>query len=240
MKALKREQASYLTKSFRQVFLNLLGYDNVDQPTRFSGDSLSEEEYHHFRENEFIGSMFLAQHGILLAYFGEYVQYADMVVKVGHDHLQKVHVGSPYNLWDTFIKGVSCFGDAHATGKRKYAKMGQIFRSKINKWLDMGNPNVKHYGLLLDAESMALKGNKYDAIKQYEAAILLAARGGYLHDAALATERFGAFYLKRMGEREEAAYQISQSIKYWAEWGAFAKVRQLEEKYADMLPKKPI
>ena len=44
MKALKREQAAYTAISFQQVFLNLLGRDNVDTPTRFSGVLLSEEE----------------------------------------------------------------------------------------------------------------------------------------------------------------------------------------------------
>jgi hypothetical protein len=236
MKALKRDQAVYVTQSWRQVYLNLLGRDNADKPTRCSGDSLSAEELERFRENNFIGAIFIAQHGILFTYFGEYVHYADLVIKAGHDHLQKAQVASPNNMWDTFLKGVSCFAAAHETGKKKYAKMGKIFRSKVQKWLELGNPNVKHYGLLLDAEWAAFKGKKDDAIKHYEVAILLAARGGYQHDAALATERFGAFYYVAMGDRDSAAYQIGQSITYWGDWGAVAKVRQLKAKYAELLP----
>jgi hypothetical protein len=239
MKALKRDQSVYLTKALRQVVLNLLGRENADDPTRFSGDSLSEEELELYRDNPVIGSSFLVYHGILLTYFGEHVHYADMVIQLGHDHLQKAQVASPNNLWDTFLKGVSCFAAAQETGLKKYAKLGQIFRSKIQSWLDMGNPNVKHYGLLLDAEWTAFQGDKYDAIKQYEAAIVRAGRGGYQQDAALATERLGEFYLRIMGDRGDAAYQIEQSIKYWREWGAIAKVRHLEEKYADLLPNRP-
>jgi hypothetical protein len=235
MKALKRDQAAYLTKALRQQVLNLLGRENVDQPTRFSGTALSVEEVELYRPNPFIGAIFFSYHGILLTYFGEYVHYADMVLKVGHDHFRKVHVGSSNNMWDTFTKGVSCFAAAHETHNKEYGKMGQIFRSKINKWIDMGNPNVKHYGLLLDAEWSAFQGKTYDAIKQYEAAILMAARRGYQQDAALATQRFGEFYLRVMGEREDAAYQIGQSIKYWGQWGAVAKVRHLQVKYADLL-----
>jgi hypothetical protein len=238
MKSLKRDQATFLTKAWRQVFLNLLGRDNADQPTRFSGNSQSEEELKLLRQNDFFDRLFFALQGILFTYYGEYVQYADMIIKVGHDHLQKVHVGLPYNLWDTFLKGVSCFAAAHQTGKSKYFKMGQIFRSKIHEWLDMGNPNVAHYGALLDAERASFYGKEDAAIKHYEDAILLSARGGYLHDAAVATERCGEFYLTVMGDRDEAGYQISQSIKYWREWGSVSKVRHLEEKYADLLPKK--
>jgi hypothetical protein len=43
---------------------------------------------------------------------------------------------------------------------------------------------------------------------------------------------------KCIGNRENGGYQISQSIKCWEEWGVMAKVRQLEEKYTDLLPAK--
>jgi hypothetical protein len=235
MKVLKRGQTTYVTKVLRQLVLNLLGRENVDNPTRFLGTSLTEKEFELIRQNHFIYASFFSLHGILYTFFGEYVHYANIILKVGHDHYQKAHVGSANNMWDTFIKGVSCFAAAQETGKKKYFKMGQIFRAKINKWLDMGNPNVKQFGLLLDAECLAFQGKKYDAIKKYEAAILLAARGGYQQDAALATQRFGEFYLRVMGEQEDAAYHIAQSMKYWGQWGSKAKVRHLQEKYADLL-----
>jgi hypothetical protein len=150
-------EAFYTTKSFRQVFLNLLGRDNVDKPTRLSGIALNQDEKERFSDNPFIGSMFVAHHGMLLTYFGDFQQYSDLLLQMGHDHLQKVHVASPNNLWETYLKGISCFATAQETGKRKYADLGQVFRSKIKSWLDMGNPNVKHYGSLLDAEYMAFK-----------------------------------------------------------------------------------
>lgn len=236
MDSLKRDQAVYLTKALRQVVLNLLGRNNAENPTRLSGASFSEEDFARFKDSSFFGPMFFVYHGILFTYFGEYVHYADLVMKLDHAHFQKAHVASPNNLWDTFLKGVCCFAAAQETGKKKYAKMGQIFRAKIKSWLDVGNPNVKHYSSLLDAEAKAFNGNKFSAINNYEVAVLLAARGGYLHDAALASERLGSFYLK-LGDREEATFRIGQSIKYWREWGATAKVGHLEEKYVDLMPK---
>jgi hypothetical protein len=236
MKALKRDHAAYVTKSLRQVFLNLMGRENGDNPTRFSGESFSIEEFEQFRDDNFIGSIFFAYHGILFTYFGEYVHYADLVLQKDHDHLQKAHCASANNMWDTYLKGVCCFAAAQETRQRKYAKMGQIFRSKIKSWLNKGNPNVSHYKSLLEAEWAAFKGNRFGAIRHYELAILWAARNGYLHDAGLATERFGTFYWTVLGDREHAAYQIGQSIKYWGEWGAVAKVRHLQEKFAHLLP----
>jgi hypothetical protein len=114
---------------------------------------------------------------------------------------------------------------------------GQIFRSKVKNWVVQGNPNVRHYESLLDAKWAAFKGKKFDAIKHYEAAILLAARGGVQHDAALATERLAEFYFysTEIHDQEEAAFQVCQSIRYWGEWGAIAKVRHLEQKYTDLI-----
>jgi hypothetical protein len=238
MKALKRAQAANMVRCLRQVFLNLLGRDNREEPTNFSGASLSPEDLEMFLADPYYSPNTTSAHGILLTYFGEYVLCADMVIKYGHDYYQKAAIASPLNMLDTLMKGVSCMAAAQETGKKKYAKLGQIFRSKIKSWLAMGNSNVKHYESFLYAEWKAFKGKPLDAIKHYEAAILMAARGGYQHDAALATERLGAFHLRVTGNREEAAYQIGRSIQYWGEWGAIAKVRHLEEKYADLLEPK--
>jgi hypothetical protein len=113
--------------------------------------------------------------------------------------------------------------------------LAKIFRSKIQAWVAMGNPNVKHYEVFLDAEWAALKGKNFTAMKHYEATVLSAVRGGYQHDAALATERFGEFHLLVLGDRPEAINQFTHSIKYWRDWGAIAKVRHLEEKNADLM-----
>jgi hypothetical protein len=234
MQALKREQAAGVTKSLRQVYLNLMGRNNADNPTNLFGDSLSEDELDRCRDQPAIIHSAKSFHSILYTYFGEHVKSADLVIALGHDHLQKACVGAPFNMWDTLCRGVSCFAAARETGKRKYARMGQVFRSKVKKWLNQGNPNVKHYESLLDAEYMTLKGKNFAAIQAYQASIVAAARGGFQQDAALATERLGEFYWTVMGDPEAAVYQLGQSMKYWGEWGAVAKVRHLEEKYGEL------
>jgi hypothetical protein len=237
MKALKRDQAAAMMKHFRQVFLNLLGRNNGDNPTRLAGDSFSEYELERCLKDPFFGPIVRICQGMLWTYFGDYVRHAEMAIQMGSDDFTKAHVASSSAMWDSLFKGLSCIAAARETGKKKYAKMGQIFRTRIKTWLSQGNPNVKHYDSLLDAEWMALKGNKFVAIKHYEVAILVSARGGYHHDAALATERLGDYYLTVMSDREMATYQIGESIKFWGEWGAMAKVAHLQEKYADLMPK---
>ena len=83
-----------------------------------------------------------------------------------------------------------------------------------------------------------MAGNKFEAIRNFESAVLLAARGGYQQDAALASEHLGMLHLD-MQENETAAHQLKEAIKYYQHYGATAKVMQLEGRYSHLWAKKP-
>lgn len=238
---LKREQVVKITKCLNQMVLNLMGENDSEDPLQFFGLGLTEEELETSKTDTFWNASVLFHHGILLAYFGEHVRHADSFRIAGHGYLAKAHLASPNNMIDTYLKGISCYAAARETGKkRRYGKLGNICRSKIKAWLQMGNPNVKHYDTFLDAEAFALKGKKLAAIKQYEATILQAARSGYQHDAALASERLGEYQLSVMNDKEEGAYRLREAEKYWRSWGAFAKVHHLERAHPHIFRKDPM
>jgi hypothetical protein len=140
-------------------------------------------------------------------------------------------------MMDTYLKGISCYAAAQETGQRKYAKLAKICRSKVKKWLQMGNPNVKHYDMFLDAEALVLQGKAAAAVKQYEMTILHAARSGYQQDAALASERLGEFQLSVFKDNDEGVYRLREAEKYWRSWGAIAKVQHMEQKHPHILGK---
>jgi len=239
MKDLKREQATKLTKVMRQFFLNLTGRDNQEDPTSFSGEAMTEEDLEKSRLEDFWNAGVTVYHGVLFTYFGEHAKQADFMIKHGHDYFAKAHVASPNIMIDTYMKGVSLFAVARQTGKKKYARLGQVCRTKVRNWLEKGNPNVKHYDSLLDAEFLAFKGRLFQAIKQYEVAILLSAQGGYQHDAALASERMAEFHIEVMKDLDVGTYRLHEAVTYWRSWGAMAKVEHLENKYADLLRRPP-
>ena len=235
MKDLKREQTFVQSRSLRQAVLNLRGKDNREDPTSFVGEAWNVKELEVAKKDPFFLAGIVTFQTTLLTYFGEHKRLADWTIELGPDFLAKVHVSSCHVTMNTFVKGVSCFAVARQTRKKKYAKLGQYFLSKIKKWLDMGNPNVKHYESLLEAELLAYKGKTFAAVKQYEVAVLLAARAGYQQDAGLASERLAEYHLTVMDDQEEATYRLRESIKYWRGWGAIAKVEALERKYVDMI-----
>lgn len=68
----------------------------------------------------------------------------------------------------------------------------------------------------------------------YEKAIVMANRKGFLNDLALAHERFGEYCL-RTCDTNGAIFQIHEALRCYREWGANGKVRHMENKYARLL-----
>ena len=232
MNDLKKAQVTKLTSTLRQVVLNLTRRDNVDDPTRFYGQGLTEEQYDVARSKPCWNAGICRFQGVLLTFFGEHIRQADFLVEHGHDYLAKAQVATPCIMHDTYLKGVSCFAAARETGKSHYGKLGEICRSKVKKWIRKGNPNVKHYEALLDAEAMAWHGKHSAAVKHFEDAVLFSGRGGYQHDLAFASERLGEFQISVMKDSDEGIYRLREAARYWRCWGAHGKVESLEQRCA--------
>jgi len=240
MKNLKQDHALHLCKCFQQVFLNLMGYNNEDSPTLMEGEALNEQEYKHAFEHPSLHPGSLGFEGMLLTYFGKHVEICDLILKHGHAYWAKTHLANPNLMWEACLKGVSGYAAAHQTGRQQYKKIGKVYHHKIKSWLKQGNPNVAHYNTFLDAEKLVVEHKNAKAVKCYELAVVLSARGGYQHDAAFVNERLAEFQLNTMNDHEEAKYRLCESVKYWQGWGAMAKVKDLQKKYPSFLLPHPV
>ena len=81
------------------------------------------------------------------------------------------------------------------------------------KWVERGTPNVRHHEALPEAEFAMLRGKPRVACKQYAIAVVLAARQGFVQDAALANEQYCIFLLRDVGDEEEATYRPKEAVK---------------------------
>jgi hypothetical protein len=79
-----------------------------------------------------------------------------------------------------------------------------------------GNPNVIHCNPLLDAERAALDGKSKAAHEHYQSAVTMAACGEFVHDAALANERYVEFLLHDMSDKKVAVFRIEEAIKFYS------------------------
>jgi tetratricopeptide (TPR) repeat protein len=234
MKALDRQMTYKLSRTLLQVLMNLSGLDNEESSTCITGEALPEEGRDEADNEPLLWAAIITFGGILQTFFGDHVAAADDMVKYGANCVTTIFVASPTAVLDTYLKCVSCFAAARQTGHKKYITVGKKLRSKIKAWSKAGNPNVRHYECLVNAELMACEGKHDKAIKLYEEAIKISARCGCQQDAALACERLGDLYLNVLKSEDDASFRLGLARTYWLGWGAKAKVSQMDNMYSDL------
>jgi len=149
-------------------------------------------------------------------YTGDYQAAAEIALQMG-DGYQKAYPNNVQIMSETFLRAIALYATASTSKARRTANR---LTKKVGSWVKKGNPNVVHLYSLLCAE----KANKL-----FVDSIILAARTGHVHHAALANERFASFLLHCMNDEEEASYRIQEAIRFYNDWGAALKVEQLSQ-----------
>jgi len=110
-------------------------------------------------------------------------------------------------------------------------------QKKMKKWAHHGAANHLHKYLLVAAEFEGIRGNELNAINLYEKAIHHARKSGYLQEEALANELAAKFHfaLDRSGV---ATTYLRQAWHCYKQWGAAAKLEELERIYPQLAGQK--
>jgi len=231
--------AYHCTLGNYQWFMNLAGRAETD-PFSLVGDFLSIEDHKKWSIDD---AMYegLSRHWkcYLLTVFGEHHQCADLAIEHGISGAVKSNPGSfSIAMFEVFAKGISSFVAARATSerlkRRKYMKNALALRKRVRQWIEKGARDVGHLNAFFDAEHKALKGKHFSAILNYQVAVTIAARNGYLLDAGLFSETFGE-YLLSVDDKDEASFRLQEAVKYYQDFGARRKVAMLEEKHRKLL-----
>ena len=227
---LNRGQTVVCMVLLRQACLNLMGMSQ--NPIELTGESIDQNEVTNvalMTMNRSLLCWILALQSLLYAFFGEHELGAELALSKG-DTQEKVLVGSSLIAHDVFYRGISLFEMARKTKNRRYKKEAKKARSCVKSWLAKGNPNMKHIDAALLAESAALDGKVQQARRHYEKAVVAAARAGFVHHAALISERYGDYLFQELSCPDDASFQFENATKFYSSWGAFAKVDILRQK----------
>ncbi|MDC0742526.1 AAA family ATPase [Polyangium mundeleinium] len=111
----------------------------------------------------------------------------------------------------------------------------EIVAEKLSRWANFCPENVAHRSALLGAELARVRGDTLAAWNRYDEAIALAARGGYLHDEALANELAGLSF-HALGKTTIARAYLTEAHRAYGRWGATEAMRRLEHAYPDLVP----
>ncbi|MEK8022071.1 MAG: AAA family ATPase, partial [Candidatus Parabeggiatoa sp.] len=120
--------------------------------------------------------------------------------------------------------------------KPKYQAQIDESLDKLSTWANnCCADNFEHKFLLIEAENRRVNGgNDLEIMKLYEKAMLSARDNGFTQNEALCNEIVAKFYLERHIETSAKTY-MSQAYYAYQQWGAIAKVKDLEERYPQLL-----
>jgi predicted ATPase/signal transduction histidine kinase/DNA-binding NarL/FixJ family response regulator len=105
---------------------------------------------------------------------------------------------------------------------------------QLQEWAGHCPENFENRAALVGAEIGRLDGRELDAERLYEQAIRSAHENGLVHNEAIAYERASAFYRAR-GFDQIAQLYLRNARHCYLRWGAEGKVRQLEQRYPQLV-----
>ena len=99
----------------------------------------------------------------------------------------------------------------------------------IRRWIKLGNVNIIHCLYLLEAELALLNGTNEKRVEDfYKSAIDIAAKNQFIQDEALSNE-LASSYFRSLNDVSRRDYYLGNAIRCYSEWGATAKVEQLNQ-----------
>ncbi|MEW5856112.1 MAG: GAF domain-containing protein, partial [Cyanobacteriota bacterium] len=237
---LKQDFSINYIKIFHQVTLNLQGL--AEQPSRLVGSSFDETimvPYFQAAKNGFmLFAVYLAK-GILSFLFKDYPQalnstflaeeyVAGMMGKItlaGHNFYYSLALLAQYK-------------QATPQEQQQYLTQVEANQQKMQFWALHAAANYQHKYDLVEAEKARVLGDTLLAMELYDHAITGAKNNGYIQEEALANEIAAEFYLA-CGRINIAKSYMTEAYYGYIRWGAIAKVKDLDERYPQLIFRTP-
>ena len=177
-------------------------------------------------------ALFLAK--LILCYFlGDYQQAIENANR-GKQYLEAA-VGTMcftiYHFYASLAK--LALYSPQAELKSEYLQEILTVQKQLKKWASYAPDNYLNKYHLVTAEIARVLGKNELAAENYDLAITLAVKGGYIHETSLAEELTAKFYLSR-NRIKVAKYYLTDAYHGYLRWGALAKIRALKFEYPQL------
>ncbi|MEM7182389.1 MAG: adenylate/guanylate cyclase domain-containing protein, partial [Spirochaetota bacterium] len=126
-----------------------------------------------------------------------------------------------------------CDSEGEAEREQYFEKIAPL-REKMKIWSDNCPANFLHRHYLIEAEIARVKGDEMKAMDLYLQAIDSAKENEYINLEALGNELYGKFWLRKKQSRIAEIY-LKDAHYLYRRWGAFGKVKAMEEVYPQLL-----
>ena len=239
---LKQELVFHENALYRQIVWNLMSRDvslsHDDNLTELSGPYYNESTMLplHLKENNRHAICHLYFNKIVLCYlFDDYSQAIENAA-IAVNYLDGAIASQtlPYFYFYDSLARLAVLTDAQNSQKRSTLTHVVANQKKMKQWAHYSPVNNEHKFYLVEAERYRVLGQELQATQLYDRAIELAKKHDYLNEEALAYELAAKFYLAKDKTKIAQIYMIEARHAY-LRWGATAKVKHLEERYAELL-----
>ena len=227
------------TRFFRQVLDNLAS--EREAPVALSGEWFREEvEFPKMAENQesFYLTVYYLQKAILAYWFHDFhlamhcLQRAEphKAAAAGSFHI------AMFCFYDSLIQ-IALYGKAGEGEKAQMLERVIANQDQLLRYQEHAPMNIQHKWELVQAERFRVMQDWLSAQNHYELAILHAKQYGFLQEEAMANELACRFYLD--WNKPKLAQVYWQDAWYgYAQWGAKAKVLDLDKHYRDFWQEK--
>ena len=220
---------------YLQATLNLMG--ESENTILLTGDAMDEDtliQEAKATDNKIATTTILSNRYFLATIFEEY-DAAEECMREMESNDGRIGIRLHYVYWNMqFYRGLNSFGLYRNTKEKKYLRQARSIIKHVSKLSDLGYFNFSTMFLLLSAEERSFSEGVNEVRKAYDRAIVAAARGGCIHFEAIANEKCGAMFLNN-NQPETGEIYLRRAMHLMLEWGANAKVDQMEEKYRTVL-----
>ncbi|MEG5136808.1 MULTISPECIES: AAA family ATPase [unclassified Microcoleus] len=232
----KQYSAQGLLNITQQTMKNLR--ETVSQPDCLIGTAYDETVMipKHHQNNEFTPIANAYTNKLLLAYsFSNYTTALDHIAQV-KPYLMALSgtIYVPIFHFYAALTYLALFPTQPETEQAEILTQAQAHQTTLQQWAQNAPMNHLHKWYLVEAERYRVLGNKAEAIEMYDRAIIGAKENQFLNEEALANELAAKFYLEWGKEKFAQIYMIEAYYCY-IQWGATAKVKDLETRYPQLL-----
>jgi predicted ATPase/transcriptional regulator with GAF, ATPase, and Fis domain/tRNA A-37 threonylcarbamoyl transferase component Bud32 len=204
-------------------------------PISLSDEEFNEQEYREtYRDNPFFLICYAVTKMQLCYLFGEYRKALE-AARIGRQivhHLEGTIWIVLFDFWNALILAANYPG-AQEDERRTQVEEMEKARHAFAVLAENCPENYLCQSLLISAEIERLLHQELAAADLYERAIGYALETGMVQHLALANELCARFWLDR-GQQKVAAVFMAEARAGYAQWGAAAKVEELERRYPDL------
>ncbi|MGF1937423.1 MAG: ATP-binding sensor histidine kinase [Nostoc sp. ChiQUE02] len=233
LKKIKQQVALTWNLVYLQTVLNLKGnFENVDC---LIGEAYDEQSMLpiHQRVNDLYTINHLFVNKLMLSYiFGEYLKAVEnaAIAEKSLGGVTGLFVVPLFYFYDS-LAHLAIYHTAKESEKQAILEKVRANQQKMELWATHAPTNHLHRFYLVEAERYHVLGQKLEAMDYYEHSIAKSQENGFLQEEALAYELAGKFYQSLGKELIHQTY-ITKAYYAYIRWGAIAKVKHLESKYA--------